>query len=91
MEFIGVELAAPVENAAADPVEKAVAGCTGGEGKPLAGEGTACDPAWRGMRGHVAWDRWERARDGASGRHGDFCDLGSGFRANGRPIPSISV
>ena len=55
MEFIGVEPAAPVE--------KAVAGCTGGEGRPLAGEGceaewdaremergTACDPAWRGMR-----------------------------------------
>ena len=39
MKFIGVEVAAPVEKTAADPVEKAVAACTGGEGRPLAREG----------------------------------------------------
>jgi len=92
VEFIGVELATPVE--------KATAGCTGGEDRPLAREGckvewgaremergTACDLAWRGTRE----PRGMGSMGARGGGHGDFCDLGSGFRANGRLIPNISV
>jgi hypothetical protein len=64
VEFTCVELAASVENAATGPMEKAVAGHSGGEGRPCAGEG-------RG--GQVTWWRERERRVAAAGkrRHGE--------------------
>jgi hypothetical protein len=46
VEFTCVELAASVENAATGPMEKAVAGHSGGEGRPCAGEGRGGQVTW---------------------------------------------